>query len=225
MRHFAQAHGAGQTRTALHGVQHAQGFVARAQVVGPCHPLAQGAAKLRKQVVRFFFENREQVRIERINGIGLFVRDADQRRGTGLELRRQPGHRLQRRGHIDGSGNFRIHEVGDEQFRLSLETIQCRFRLGQIHLGAWELRLQNVLQSPRHRRIGILEKPGRELVQQTSYFLRRYIEHPRVFGQSLAMQLHVLQGLLQQPGNLGQSQKSDRGGTPAERMRQANGGV
>ena len=73
VRHFAQAHGTGQTRAALQGVQHAQCFRACAEILRTRHPLAQSRAQGGHQFKGFFLEYREQVGVQMVDRIDVVL--------------------------------------------------------------------------------------------------------------------------------------------------------
>ena len=73
VRHFAQAHRSGQPGATLERVQNAQCLDPGAQVVRSCTPLAQRPAELGKQLLRLFFEDREQVGVEGVDQVDVLV--------------------------------------------------------------------------------------------------------------------------------------------------------
>ena len=77
VRKFTQPQRPGQPCTALEGVQHAQRFIPGAAVVRPRRPLAQCAAQLRHEFDRFFLEDREQVRVDRVGDVDVFLVPVD----------------------------------------------------------------------------------------------------------------------------------------------------
>ena len=81
------------------------------------------------------------------------------------------------------------------------------------------------MQRTLDRRVGQLEKTGCELVQQAPDFFCSDVEDARMVRLPLAMQLHMLQGLFQCPGDIRQGLEADRGGTTPQRVRQGHGGI
>jgi hypothetical protein len=73
VRHFAEAQGAGEPGAALERMQCTQHFHARALVVGPRGPLPERTAQLGHQFGAFFFKDREQVGVDRIDRIDFLV--------------------------------------------------------------------------------------------------------------------------------------------------------
>ena len=67
--HLAQTHRTCQARTALQGVQVAQYFAARRQVVRICRPFTQRHTQLGQQILRFFLKNQEEIGVQQINHI------------------------------------------------------------------------------------------------------------------------------------------------------------
>ena len=73
VRHLAQAHRAGQARTALEGVQRAHAGRRRVLRLRAVQPLAQPRLQLRQQLVGLFVEDREQLGVEHVHGIDVLV--------------------------------------------------------------------------------------------------------------------------------------------------------
>ena len=90
---LAQAHRAGQPRAALEGVQRAHAARGAGGVARARSPVAHARSQLRQQLGGFFFKDREQLGVDRIDGVDLVVvGDAfDPRRGDapGLGQRRR----------------------------------------------------------------------------------------------------------------------------------------
>ena len=217
--HFTQAHCAGQPGTAFQGVQDTQGLVARAEVVGPSRPLAQSATELRKQVDRFLFEYRKQVGVQRIGLVKDLIGDRDDLRGPGLELGAQTRrHRRSAGQHRTGRCRYRAH--------LRRGRFSRRVVLGQcVSLGNGKLGRQDGVERQQGRRVGVFQETGGKLVQQTTDVLAGEVENPCMLGPALAVQLHMLQGLLECARHLGQRMKTNRAGATAKRMGQPDGGV
>ena len=118
-------------------------------------------------------------------------------------------------------GHGRSHHV----VRLHRHQIVEGQGFGQVGFATRELGLQDVLQRPAQGWIGLLEETGSKLVQQAPDFFGRQVEHTCMLRQGLAVQLHMLQRMLQRTGNVGQGHEPDRAGAPGQRMRQADRGV
>ena len=73
MRHLAQAHRAGQAGAAFEGVQRAHAGCRMATLQRASRPVAKPRGKLWQQFPRLFLEEREQLRIDRIDGVDAAV--------------------------------------------------------------------------------------------------------------------------------------------------------
>ena len=72
VRQLTQAHGAGQTRAALEGVQRAHAGRTGCGVVGRLQPVANLATQLGQQLQGLFLEDREQVHVHAVDRVNLF---------------------------------------------------------------------------------------------------------------------------------------------------------
>ena len=71
VRHFAQAHGAGQTGTPLEGVQGAHAGGRGCGVARMVVPIAKAGLQLRQELVGLFLEYREELGVDRVDRIKL----------------------------------------------------------------------------------------------------------------------------------------------------------
>ena len=206
--HFAQAHGARQARTALERVQVAQHLATRRQVVRVARPFAQRRAQLGQQLLRFFFEDQEQVGVDDIDHFGHVVGRMRRR----WQLRR----RLQRR----QAGIGRLVQLQVLQFAdRRIGRLVRRMQRGV------DLQMRDRLQVVQHDLVGRLDKAGCHLVQQLADFRARGLEgvEPGHFG--LRSVLHMGQCMLGRTRQLGQRAKAHGGRAACQRMCIGNGVV
>ena len=93
VRHFAQAHRAGQAGAALERVQRAHAGRRAARRRRPARPVAHARRELRQQLLALFLEDREQLGVDRIDRVDVVVVvERVGARGRRLDLgRRQRG--------------------------------------------------------------------------------------------------------------------------------------
>jgi len=131
--HFAQAQGTGQARASLEGVQRAQHLGAGAAVIGPGHPLAQGATEHGQQFLRLVGKDREQVGIDRVERVDVIV-DVLHRHGWQRRHGRKDGHAVAVGGGVEiGRRKGRWHLVGTDRARHRCWHVSGHAPLGVEH--------------------------------------------------------------------------------------------
>ena len=220
VRSLAQCHGAGHTGTALHGVQVAQQQTGGSAVLRRGFPGAQVLTEFGQGNVRFFQEDFQQRRIQRVSR-----RLADQftnsRFGHGRLIGRCQLHQICGLLELRENGHFRQASG----FVPSLCDLDKGLR-GRLH---WQTRahqhaLAQFLQTAAQRLVGFRPDTGGKLVQHAAHALDRLVEQAevaRVHRHRTAVQ--VQQHLLQRVGQLAHGLQFDHGGAALQRVRGAQG--
>ncbi len=196
VRHLAQAHGTRQAGAALERVQGAHAGRRGACIAGLAHPFAHAGGQLRQQFLALFLEDREQLGIDRVDGVDVILvveRIAARRDGAALEF----GQRFQclefglaqfGQG-SDGQrfGRHRVHRRERRRFGLGFDfrrqhQVSCRFddRLGR-HRGQFADGLGHGHPLERHLRLGDI---GRQRLGD-GQFLGRLRSHRLRHGHRL----------------------------------------
>ena len=245
VRHLAQAHRAGQPRTALEGVQRAHAGGRSRHLGGPPRPIAHARLQLRQQLFAFFAEDREQLFVDQVFGVDVFVivqrigacldtrriawtirkggqrglaqLDAEYRRGCRVGLGGRLGcARLAWQFHRPVIGQGIADGLGGGFGQQRLAQHRPGQRGGGGRAGRQLMRFQPLQQRGRHEP----QEAGGKLVQQAADFFSGVDEQLRLPRCGAAGGDRAHQRVLEQARQRRQLHIADRGRAASQRMRQ-----